>query len=133
MPSYLRRLEWPVTQSRIGITYIELALNFEVTSGLDLPISHKKAQQAKQATDSSTSTGISLAVRALCLRWMLHSLSQTSACPVYMGEPQPLIYSLGVLGLPRSGGLSKRPLLLGTAETERQLHASNKPPTPPSE
>ena len=72
MPSYLRRLEWPVTQSRIGITYIELALNFEVTSGLDLPISHKKAQQAKQATDSSTSTGISLAVRALCPRWMLH-------------------------------------------------------------
>ena len=53
-----------------------------------------------------------------------------------MGETQPLIYSLGALGLLRSGGISKRPHFLGTAETERQLHAlrwPNKPPTPLSE
>ena len=62
----LRGLEWHVTQLRIDITYI--ALDFEVTSGLDLPISRKKAQQAKQATDPSTSAGISLAVRVLCIR-----------------------------------------------------------------
>ena len=46
---------------------------------------------------------------------------------------QPLIYSLGALGLPRSGGLSKRPLLLGTVETERLLHALAQQATHPTQ
>ena len=49
------------------------------------------------------------------------------------GEMQPLIYSLGALGLPRSGVLSKRPLLLGTVETEHLLHALAQQATYPTQ
>jgi hypothetical protein len=41
--------------------------------------------------------------------------------PVHAGTHQDRIYSLAALGVPRSAGLSRRPVLLGGLETERLL------------
>ena len=112
MWSYLSTLEWPVGQP-LTVTYLELAMDFEVATGMDLPA-------AKRHREGSLT---SAADRAEAFASMLHHLGHhLSPHLVHGGELIQRGFSLSPLGVPRSAGLSRRPIFAGGAETERLLH-----------
>ena len=109
---YLSRLEWPPEADSVagtGVTYFELAIDYEVTSGLDLPYSNKDREAGVQT----------LSERARVLRAMMRELSRQAQAPLYAGVDRDHIYCLAPLGISNSAGISRRPVLLGTAETEQ--------------
>ena len=111
--SYLEKLKWPMGPPWRTVTYVELALDFEVATGMDLPAS-------KRHRDG---TPPPIADRAQAFANILRTLTVLlSPLPVHGGHCIRLSYSLAPLGVPRSAGLSRRPILAGGAETERLLH-----------
>ena len=97
---------WPTAFERKTITYIELALDFEVYTGLDLV----KDRSSKD----------SLADRVLFFGCILRSLtSHASPQRLFPSEHVRRSYSLSPLGISRTGGLARRPILLGGAVTEK--------------
>ena len=109
---YLSRLEWPPkadSVARTGFTYFELAIDYEVTSGLDLPYSNKDREAGVQT----------LSERARVLRVMMRELSRQAQAPLYAGVDADHVHCLAPLGISKSAGITRRPVLLGTAETEQ--------------
>ena len=111
MIEYLRRLEWPSTGGHNRVTLIELALDFGVYSGLDLPPIQR----------GLPFTAASLADRARRFSDMLATLTRVLPrkhpdCAYHPADRTRASYSLSPLG--QSAGLTKPPILLGGAETE---------------
>ena len=120
---YLNSLIWPRIpagcEERVDyhVTWVELALDFEVVSGLDLPEAKRRRPGAP----------VPVGNRAQALSKMVALIAQSAAPElVHGGERRTLIYSLTPLEISRSAGLTRRPLLAGGAITEsalRQLEA----------
>ena len=116
--AYLHDLEWPrlspSDQARAiyNVTFVELALDFELYTGLALPAAKRRAP----------GTVAPLVDRALALSSLLDLASaQATPAPLYGGVKKKRVYSLAPVGVHRSAGLSRRPILLCGAETENIL------------
>ena len=128
--AYLPALEWPrmslTAESRaaFNVTFAELAIDFELFSGLDLPAARRRAP----------GTAAPLVDRAQAFSSLL-DLATTYAAPraLFGGVKKKRVFSLAPVGVHRSSGLSRRPILLCGAETERvleQLLRSSHPGVP---
>ena len=89
---------------------MELALDFEIYSGLTLPAAKRRAP----------GTVPTLVDRAKALSDMLTSLTAYASPQIlHGGERKTRVYSLARLGVHCAAGLSRRPILLIGAETEQ--------------
>lgn len=112
LQEYLRQLRWPVTQPVLAVTYVELALDYEVAMGVDLPPVPSRLDTAQ----------VPIADRARGFAMLLRMLREVAApALVHPGEHRYNVHSLAPLGVPPSAGLTRRPVLLGGAQTERLL------------
>ena len=113
--AYLHALEWPKltlteeSRAMYNITFAELAIDFELFSGLDLPAAKRRAP----------GTVAPLMDRAQAFSSLL-DLATSHAAPrvLFGGVKKVRVYSLAPLGVQKTSELSRRPILLCGAETE---------------
>ena len=116
--SYLHYLEWPrlgpteESRATFNATFAELAIDFKLFSGLDLPATKRRAPD----------TVAPLVERAQAFSSML-DLATKYAAPriLFGGVKKKRVFSLAPVGVHRSAGISRRPILLCGAETECML------------
>jgi hypothetical protein len=113
--AYLHALEWPkltlTEESRaiFNVTFAELAIDFELYTGLNLPAAKRRAP----------CTVAPLVDRAQAFSSLLDLATITAAPRVlFGGVKKQRVYSLAPVGVQKSSGLSRRPILLCGAETE---------------
>ena len=122
--AYLSQLSWPAAElAPEGVTLIELVFDYEVTTGLDLIPASARQRGA----------GAPLLARTRLLKQLLCALQAQAGQdkPLFPGTLLTLCYSLQALGVPRSGGLSQRPVFLGGPGTERLLRELSATSTAP--
>ena len=109
--TWLRELRWPPAEKQLGrrgITFLELALDFEVSTGLDLIDGAGLTRRGEQL--------------AVLLRQMERSSGGRNTG--FLGCVMRAATSLAVLGGPELAGLSIRPVFAGGTETEDCLRAA---------
>ena len=114
--TYLGQLKWPLEASSRGITYIELAVDFELAMGVDLPCAPRHR---------GISAPVPIGDRALAFSNILRHVTEHLGTLPHAGRSTRKIRSLVPFGLPVGAGLSARPILLAGSATEavlRQLH-----------
>ncbi len=105
LADWMRALRWPATGRSAGITTAELALDFEVVTGLDL-------------VDKTTP----VIERAVAMGFLLRQVGVlANGREVMGGIPQRHCRALRVLGGPALAGFTARPVLPGGAETEEAI------------
>ena len=108
--TWLRELHWPPAEKQLGrrgITFLELALDFEVSTGLDLIDGAGLTRRGEQL--------------AVLLRQMERSSGGRNTG--FLGCVMRAATSLAVLGGPELAGLSIQPVFTGGTETEDCLRA----------
>ena len=126
---YLRELRWPpaAAWSGHGATWLELVIDFEVSTGLDVP--RKLMRDGRTQTGEPPGHG-SIGERMRVFAQAVQRLERLLREPVVPGgasgaaRRQRWGWSLGALGMPPKLtplGVLRRPLLAGGAETERVL------------
>ena len=111
---YLSRLEWPLWMPTRGITFVELAMDFEVATGVSLPAAPRR--------DAGAQASPPVADRAQAFAAMLKALDTHAAPrPLHGGSRTPRARSLQPLGLTPTMGLTERPVLVGGSATEAVL------------
>ena len=96
-----------------AVTYIELTLDFEVFTGLDLQL---------PTTRNRVASASPLAERSLAFCNILRVLvPHTAPQRLFPGERIKCCNSLAALGISRTAGISRRPLFLGGVEIDRLI------------
>jgi hypothetical protein len=132
--SYLGRLHWPATTPDPRprpITFVELALDFELTTGFLLPPLYRGRTAGTPATRPPPQQPASLYHRSYTFAAMWRSLERlttTASLPWPHAEPTRS-FALGALGLPASQGLDSRPALVHPSAVGAALRQI--PPVPP--
>jgi hypothetical protein len=91
---------------------VELAIDFEVAMGVDFPPEPRRPPGSE----------VPLSDRARGFAQLLRLVRGAAApAPVHPGEHEERVYSLAPLGVPRSSGLTRRPVLAGGQRTEHIL------------
>jgi len=114
---YLSSIAWPQGVPNPGITFIELAIDFELATGVDLPCAPRHHAQPPPYP---------LGDRALMFSHLLQQLSAYLGSPPHAGSCSRKIHSLSLFGIPVGAGITTRPVLLAGAVTEsvlQQLHS----------
>ena len=121
---YLRQLQWPQGQPTHGVTFVELAIDFEIVAGMNLPAAPRRGGGRVVPP---------VADRAHAVAAMLKTLaSYVAPTIIHGGSRSPSIRSLQLLGLPPSFGLTARSVLLGGTATEDVLRQLARVPRQPS-
>ena len=121
--TYLDELQWPA-EAGPGITWAEMAVDFEVATGLDLTTQNLRAR-----TGTPAPTSRPIVRRAEALHSMVRKLECLAPQDTLLlgsrldGKSQGQIMTLltGLGGPTRAAGISHRPILAGGAATEAAL------------
>ena len=121
---YLGRLQWPQGQPSHGITFVELAVDFEVVTGMNLPAAPRRGGGRVVPPIADRAQAVAAMLKALAIH--------AAPALIHGGERSPSVRSLQLLGLPPSFGLAARPVLLGGAASEDVLRQLARVPRQPS-
>ena len=124
---YLRTLVWSKTPTRAGVTWAELAVNFEIHTQKALPRNSRKRGPQSRAYGEPTvpllSAPNNLYQKTMTMSNACRSLARVLGKPVVVGRQsrQPIP---GLAGKLRFQGLDRRPTMLHDEETATMLQSS---------
>ena len=116
--TYLGDLKWPLEASSRGITYIELAVDFELAMGVDLPCAPRHR---------GLSAPVPIGDRSFAFSNILRHVTEHLGTLPHAGRSTRKIRSLAPFGLPVGAGLPARPILLAGSATEAVLRQHRSP------
>ena len=129
--AYVAALRWPAEETpggEGGISFLELAMDFEVSMGEELPFPKKQGATGPAAFVHAGSPGVagrspaSAADRARLFGQAWRCLERRSGKQLHPGRKDARTKTLRPLGYwPPLSGFSRRPLLLGGEATEKAL------------
>ena len=110
LSGWFNTLQWPDSYRATGSSFLELAIDFEVSTGFDLPCCCKTSCFTRP-------------IGCMCKAFeqLLLILEQISPSPVVWGERKQNVSSLRCIGLPVLRGIGRKPLFVGGKNTIKAL------------
>lgn len=124
---FLRTLSWSKTPTRDGITWVELAVNFEIVVGKALPKSTKKRRGKQVRSYGEKNVPLlespeNLYMKVLTMSNACRCLARLLGTPVVVGRQCRYQTIRNLPGKYRFNGLDRRPNMNKASETQEALH-----------